>query len=366
MARGELQPGSRLPPERELATTLGVSRMTLRQALDGLVQRGLLVRAGGRGTYVAEPEGASRTCARCAPTPTSCAARASSPRPSCWSPRPAAPPLRRGRRSAWPRARRRIASCACAAPAGVPLLLETAWLDAVAQPDLLEHDLGGLAVGRPGLARPPRHARGGAAGAGARHGRARRRPSEVAAGGPADARGADDVRPGRPAAGVRRRLLPRRPHELRGRGARRRDLTPRRSGRGCARPPGRTAARPPPRRRPSRRRCRPRAACRPRRRRRAGRRGDAALDRVAVAAAGDAAERARRRAARTGSEPSATARGSSSSRHASRVVGRAGGAALGERVAADEAARLVEACTAKPRPASSGVVSGVRSLAQAR
>jgi GntR family transcriptional regulator len=53
---GVLAPGDRVPAERELAQSLGVSRMTLRHALDGLVRRGLLHRAGGRGTFVAQPK----------------------------------------------------------------------------------------------------------------------------------------------------------------------------------------------------------------------------------------------------------------------------------------------------------------------
>ena len=55
---GELTPGDRLPSERELATQLKVSRMTLRQALDSLARRGLVVRSVGRrgGTFVAEPK----------------------------------------------------------------------------------------------------------------------------------------------------------------------------------------------------------------------------------------------------------------------------------------------------------------------
>ena len=52
---GKLTPGSRLPPERELSQTLGVNRMTLRQALHLLEAQGLLVRRQGDGTYVAEP-----------------------------------------------------------------------------------------------------------------------------------------------------------------------------------------------------------------------------------------------------------------------------------------------------------------------
>jgi GntR family transcriptional regulator len=55
---GELQPGDRLPPERELAGGLGVSRATLRQALASLERRGILTRARGRrgGTFVAQPK----------------------------------------------------------------------------------------------------------------------------------------------------------------------------------------------------------------------------------------------------------------------------------------------------------------------
>lgn len=55
VARGELGPGDRLPPERDLAARLGVSRMTVRQAFDALVRRGLVERGVGRGTFVAAP-----------------------------------------------------------------------------------------------------------------------------------------------------------------------------------------------------------------------------------------------------------------------------------------------------------------------
>jgi GntR family transcriptional regulator len=41
-----------LPPERDLATDLGVSRITVRKAIDRLVGAGLLVRRHGSGTFV--------------------------------------------------------------------------------------------------------------------------------------------------------------------------------------------------------------------------------------------------------------------------------------------------------------------------
>jgi GntR family transcriptional regulator len=55
---GRFAPGHRLPPERDLAVRAGVSRMTLRQALDSLERRGLVERRVGRdgGTFVAEPK----------------------------------------------------------------------------------------------------------------------------------------------------------------------------------------------------------------------------------------------------------------------------------------------------------------------
>jgi DNA-binding FadR family transcriptional regulator len=53
---GLLAPASKLPPERQLAAELGISRSTLRQALTTLVQSGHLTSARGRsgGTFVAE------------------------------------------------------------------------------------------------------------------------------------------------------------------------------------------------------------------------------------------------------------------------------------------------------------------------
>jgi GntR family transcriptional regulator len=52
LRRGSLAPGSRLPGERELAARIGVSRSTLRQALDLLAARGAVDRAPQRGWFV--------------------------------------------------------------------------------------------------------------------------------------------------------------------------------------------------------------------------------------------------------------------------------------------------------------------------
>jgi GntR family transcriptional regulator, transcriptional repressor for pyruvate dehydrogenase complex len=58
MESGELQAGDRLPPERELAALLGVSRVTVRDALRILEANGLVVvRVGARGgAFVTAPE----------------------------------------------------------------------------------------------------------------------------------------------------------------------------------------------------------------------------------------------------------------------------------------------------------------------
>ena len=52
--RGILRPGERLPPERELAERLGVSRPSLREAVAELQDKGLLCARAGAGIYVAD------------------------------------------------------------------------------------------------------------------------------------------------------------------------------------------------------------------------------------------------------------------------------------------------------------------------
>ncbi|RKX52901.1 MAG: hypothetical protein DRP25_01395 [Thermotoga sp.] len=51
---GYLKPGDKIPSERELAQRFNVSRMTARMALIDLVQKGLLIRKAGKGTFVNE------------------------------------------------------------------------------------------------------------------------------------------------------------------------------------------------------------------------------------------------------------------------------------------------------------------------
>ena len=53
IASGTLKAQEAIPAERELASDLDLSRITVRKAIDGLVEEGLLVRRQGAGTFVA-------------------------------------------------------------------------------------------------------------------------------------------------------------------------------------------------------------------------------------------------------------------------------------------------------------------------
>jgi GntR family transcriptional regulator len=59
ISRGEFRPGKRFPGEPTLAVELGVSRVTLRHALDRLEAEGLVERRMGSGTYLSARGGGS-------------------------------------------------------------------------------------------------------------------------------------------------------------------------------------------------------------------------------------------------------------------------------------------------------------------
>jgi GntR family transcriptional repressor for pyruvate dehydrogenase complex len=54
--KGDFEPGQQIPPERELAISMAVSRTSVRNAINKLVAMGLLEHRQGQGTYVASPE----------------------------------------------------------------------------------------------------------------------------------------------------------------------------------------------------------------------------------------------------------------------------------------------------------------------
>lgn len=56
ISRGEWHVGDQLPGEQVLCETFDVSRTVIRQALQSLMQEGLIVRRKGRGTFIAEPK----------------------------------------------------------------------------------------------------------------------------------------------------------------------------------------------------------------------------------------------------------------------------------------------------------------------
>lgn len=55
LIEGELSPHEQLPTERDLAETFGVTRLTVRRALDQLGYEGRVYRTQGAGTFVSEP-----------------------------------------------------------------------------------------------------------------------------------------------------------------------------------------------------------------------------------------------------------------------------------------------------------------------
>ena len=58
--RGRYKAGDRIPPEADLVASLGVSRVTVRAGLARLVERGVLERRQGSGTFLVRPPGGAR------------------------------------------------------------------------------------------------------------------------------------------------------------------------------------------------------------------------------------------------------------------------------------------------------------------
>ncbi|BCL62346.1 GntR family transcriptional regulator [Desulfomarina profundi] len=54
--RGDFKPGQQIPPERELAVSMAVSRTSVRNAINRLVTLGLLTQKQGQGTFVSSPD----------------------------------------------------------------------------------------------------------------------------------------------------------------------------------------------------------------------------------------------------------------------------------------------------------------------
>jgi GntR family transcriptional repressor for pyruvate dehydrogenase complex len=54
--KGDFKPGQQIPPERDLAISMAVSRTSVRNAINKLVTMGLLEHRQGQGTFVSSPE----------------------------------------------------------------------------------------------------------------------------------------------------------------------------------------------------------------------------------------------------------------------------------------------------------------------
>ena len=63
LLQGRYRAGDRIPPEAELVEVLGVSRVTVRAGLARLVERGVLERRRGSGTFLVRPPGGARLAA---------------------------------------------------------------------------------------------------------------------------------------------------------------------------------------------------------------------------------------------------------------------------------------------------------------
>ena len=130
-----LEPGTRLPSERDLARRARVSRMTVRHALDSLERRGLLARRVGRGggTFVAD---AKLELAGLAALSDQLRALGLTAGAHVLSARKVAAPAELATDGAYEIVRVRLAD-------GEPVALERTWVPADVFPGLIEHRLDG-------------------------------------------------------------------------------------------------------------------------------------------------------------------------------------------------------------------------------
>lgn len=141
----QLSPGAPIPSERELMEAHGVSRATVRKAIETLISDGVLQRSHGKGTFVATPRMESRLhlasfsqdMRRRGLTPSTRLLRVGSGVP----PPDVARSLRLApRRRAWRIERVRLAD-------GVPIAFERGWYAANPLPHLDREDLSGSLYG---------------------------------------------------------------------------------------------------------------------------------------------------------------------------------------------------------------------------
>lgn len=134
----ELGPDAAIPSERELMTTFGVSRATVRRAIESLIVDGMLQRVHGKGTYVARPRLESQL--HLASFSQDMRRRGLVPSTRLLTIELAAPPTEVatwfGAPEAWRVDRLRLAD-------GQPIALEHSWYSASLLPGLNERDLGG-------------------------------------------------------------------------------------------------------------------------------------------------------------------------------------------------------------------------------
>ena len=147
ISSGELGPGQRLPAERDLARQLGVSRMTVRQALGSLADQGLVERGVGRGKFVSAAGKVVYDLTRVAGLTEVAQRHGLQAGARILEARERAAPAGVARaleldQSATVIRLRRLRSAG-----GRPIALEDSWLPAARVPGLLDRDLGGSLYG---------------------------------------------------------------------------------------------------------------------------------------------------------------------------------------------------------------------------